>query len=121
MDQFFLSNVGRGEEIYLLVASSGAYTARAVSASLTWATVGGQVAITVTIGCSAASDGAVIVTVASIRPCVGQPWLCGRFTDVQKSWPEGRIYTYISTCFTNSKYHFLFKLPTKSPSHYPHK
>jgi hypothetical protein len=55
---------------------------------LTWAAVGCQVAVAVPIACSAAADGAVIVIVASVGPCVCQPWLCGRFTDVEKSWPN---------------------------------
>ena len=60
----------------------------AISVPLTWATIRGQVAVTVATACRAAIDGAVIVIVASVRPCVCQPWLCGRFTDVEKSWPK---------------------------------
>ena len=56
--------------------------------SLTWATVGSEVAVAVSIACRAAADGAVIVVVASIRPRVRQPWLRGRFTDVEKSGPK---------------------------------
>lgn len=77
--------------MYPPVASPCAKTYGAVSASLTWATVGGQVVITVTIACRTAIDRAVIVIVASIGPRVCQPGLCGRFADVQKSWPKEKI------------------------------
>lgn len=59
-----------------------------VSGSLTWATVGGEVAIAVPTARCAAVDGAVIVIVTSVRPRVCQPGLCSRLTDVEKSWPK---------------------------------
>lgn len=63
-----------------------------VSGSLTWATVGSEVAIAVPTACGAAIDGAVIVIVASVRPRVCQPGLCSGLTDVEKSWPEEKKY-----------------------------
>lgn len=59
-----------------------------MSVSLTWATVGGQIAIAVPTACCTAIDGTIIVIVASIRPRICQPGLCGRLTDVKKSWPK---------------------------------
>lgn len=60
--------------------------------SLTWATVGCQVAVAVPVAGRAAVDGAVIVIVASVGPRVCQPRLCGRFTNVEKSRPKGKQY-----------------------------
>ena len=57
---------------------------------LTWAAVGGQVAVAVPTARCAAADGAVIVVTARVRPRVCQPGLCSRFTDVEKSWPKDK-------------------------------
>lgn len=76
---------------------------QAISVPLTWATIRGQVAVTVPIACRAAIDGAVVVIVPSVRPCVCQPWLCGRFTDVEKSWPKEKKNMYKSKCYISSK------------------
>lgn len=62
----------------------------ALATPLTWATVGGQVAVAVAVAGCAAVDGAVVVTVACVGPRVRQPWLCGGFTDVEESRPEGK-------------------------------
>lgn len=60
---------------------------------LTWATVGGQVAVAVPTACRAAVDGAVIVVVAGVRPRVCQPGLCSRLTDVEESRPKEKKNT----------------------------
>lgn len=65
-------------------------TLSALSASLTWATVGCQVTVAVPIARCTAVDGAVIVMVPSVGPRVCQPRLRGRLTDVEKSRPIGK-------------------------------
>lgn len=90
------------------------------SPCLTWAAVGSQVAVTVPVAGRAAVDGAVIVIVAGIRPCVCQPRLSGRFTDVEKSWPMGRKVGK-SKFYINSKSYFLFRIPTNLSPHYSYK
>lgn len=64
----------------------------ALAVPLTWATVGCQVAVAVTVAGCAAVDGAVVVIVACVGPCVCQPWLRGRFTNVEESRPKGKQY-----------------------------
>lgn len=99
--------------LWLLVPYT-AYTYQDVSVFLTWATVGGQVAIAVPTACCTAIDGTVIVIVARIRPRVCQPRLCSRFADVEKSWPKEK--TILNKCYINSKY-FLFGIPKNSSFH----
>ena len=89
--------------LVLLLASCVTLDKLLLSVPLTWATIRGQVAVTVPIACRAALDGAVIVIVPSVRPCVCQPWLCGRFTDVEKSWPKEKKSMYKSKCYISSK------------------
>ena len=85
-----------------LVPNNAKLAYQAVSVPLTWATIRGQVTVAVSIACCAAVDGAVIVIVPSIRPRVCQPWLRGRFTDVEKSWPKEKNM-YKSKFYISSK------------------
>ncbi len=55
--------------------------------TLTWAAVGGQVAVAVSVAAGAAVDGAVIVIGAVVRPCVCKPRLGSWFTYIQQTWP----------------------------------
>lgn len=56
---------------------------------LTWAAVGGQVAVAVAVARGAAVDAAVVVVGAGVGPGVGQPGLRGRLPDVQQARPGG--------------------------------
>lgn len=84
-----------------LVPNNARLAYQAVSAPLTWATICGQVAVAVPVACCAAIDGAVIVVVPCVRPGVCQPWLCGRLTDVEKSWPKEK--KNVIKCYISSK------------------
>lgn len=69
--------------VFILVASC------ARRRHLTWAAVGGQVAVAVAVARGAAVDAAVVVVGAGVGPGVGQPGLRGRLPDVQQAGPGG--------------------------------
>lgn len=71
--------------VFILVASC----VRRRRRRLTWAAVGGQVAVAVAVARSAAVDAAVVVVGAGVGPRVGQPGLRGRLPDVQQAGPVG--------------------------------
>lgn len=50
---------------------------------LTWAAVGGQVAVTVSVAPGAAVDGTIVVIGAAVGPGVRKPGLGCRFTYIQ--------------------------------------
>lgn len=68
-----------------------------IGSGLPWATVGCQVAVAVAIAGRAAVDGAVIVVVACVGPRVCQPWLRGRFTNVEESRPPSTADGFASS------------------------